>query len=154
MNTAVSVRAARIADAGEIARLATELGYPSTSKEITSRLSALLADSKHFVAVAEKEGSILSGWIAADKRMSLESGERAEIVGLVVSVIERRAGVGRALVGSAERWAGSQGLRSIWVRSNIAREESHLFYRRMGYIHQKTQHTYAKEFLSIGSDAT
>jgi GNAT superfamily N-acetyltransferase len=104
----------------------------------------LLPSPAHFVAVAERSGSLL-GWVAAERRMLLESGERAELVGLVVGAAARRAGVGKALVSAAEQWATAQQLKVISVRSNIARLESHPFYESIGYARKKTQHSYAKE---------
>ena len=77
--------------------------------------------------------------------MLLESGERAEIVGLIVTSSARRSGTGLALVKAAEKWAVEQGMPSISVRSNVARVESHPFYERLGYVRTKTQHAYAKQ---------
>lgn len=137
------IRLATVEDAAEIARLSAELGYPSTPEEVASRLTALLPLATHFVAVAEGADFLL-GWIAAERRLILEYGERAEIVGLVVSEGARRNGVGRALVSAAERWAVSQEVEVISVRSNIARSESHPFYESIGYSLAKTQRYYAK----------
>jgi GNAT superfamily N-acetyltransferase len=137
------LRNARVDDAAEIARLADELGYPATAMEITARLALLLPQTHHHVMVAEADGALL-GWIAVERRLTLESGERIEIVGLVVSTAIKRGGIGRALVTDAERWALGQGFDSITVRSNVARTESHPFYERLGYVRRKTQHAYSK----------
>jgi GNAT superfamily N-acetyltransferase len=142
----VRIRAATIGDASEIAKLSTELGYPSTEDEVAWRLTALAASASHFIGVAERGGAVV-GWIAAERRLLLESGERAEIVGLVVGASARRGGVGRVLVSAAEAWAAAQGLAVMTVRSNVARTESHPFYEAFGYVRQKTQHAYVK---SIG----
>jgi GNAT superfamily N-acetyltransferase len=144
MIAAVHIRAARSADAAEIAALSVELGYPATAQEISSRLSALLALADRFVAVAVGPDSALVGWVAAERRLLLESGERAELVGLVVASAARRTGIGAALVAAAERWAARQGLGSMVVRSNVVRAESHPFYESLGYTRKKTQHTYEK----------
>jgi GNAT superfamily N-acetyltransferase len=144
MVTAIQIRAAQSADAADIAALSVELGYPATAQEISSRLSALLARADHFVEVAVSPDSALVGWVAAERRLLLESGERAELVGLVVAAAARRTGIGAALVAAAERWAARQGLRSIYVRSNVVRAESHPFYESLGYTRKKTQHTYEK----------
>src|SRR5262245_31401516 len=103
-------------DASAIAQLTTELGYPTTSEQATTRLAFLLPRDSHFVAVAEVSSGVV-GWVAAERRLLLESGERAEIVGLVVSARSRRTGVGAALVRAAEDWARSQGLGVLGVRS-------------------------------------
>ena len=138
------VRPARLEDAAEIATLATELGYPSDEGEMKRRIEKLLQSSAYFLAVAEHE-SRLVGWVAAEKRLLLESGERAEIVGLIVTADARRSGTGLALVRAAETWATQQGMQNMFVRSNVTRLESHPFYERLGYVRTKTQHAYAKQ---------
>ncbi|SFS13344.1 N-acetylglutamate synthase, GNAT family [Dyella sp. OK004] len=137
------LREARLDDATEIARLSGELGYPATASEIATRLTALLDDPAHRISVVETAG-VLLGWIAVECRMTLESGERAEIVGLVVGEEARRQGVGRMLIDDAEAWARALGFATLVVRSNVLRDASHAFYRRQGYVHRKTQHVYAK----------
>ena len=137
------MRNARLDAAGEIAQLADELGYPATEQEIAARLTVLLPQPHHHVVVAQGDQELL-GWIAVERRLTLESGERIEIVGLVVSPVARRSGTGQALVADAERWALAQGFDSIVVRSNVARAESHPFYERLGYVRRKTQHLYMK----------
>ena len=137
------IRRAQLDDAAEIARLSGDLGYPATALEMRARLALLLPRAAHFVAVAGRDDA-LHGWVAAERRVLLEYGERAEIVGLVVDARARRTGVGQALVAAAERWAGEQGLGELTVRSNAARVESHPFYERLGFVRRKTQHSYAK----------
>ena len=141
---AIVIRRAVATDAGQVARLTTELGYPSSADDIAARLDELLASRSYFIAVAELD-STLVGWVAAERRMLLESGERVEIVGLIVGREARRAGMGRALVRTAEDWARTAGVEVISVRSNVTRIESHPFYERLGYVRRKTQHAYTKE---------
>lgn len=136
-------RAARASDAGEIARLAGELGYPVDADSMAGRLDALLGSPRQCVRVIDGEGR-LAGWIAAERRLSLEVGERVEITGLVVDGRARRGGVGRALVGAAEAWAAEQGVAVVFVRSNVQRQDSHPFYEGLGYVRQKSQHVYGK----------
>ncbi|HEY5552949.1 MAG TPA: GNAT family N-acetyltransferase, partial [Opitutaceae bacterium] len=147
-NSSVRIRPATVTDADAIARLATELGYPASGAEIRTRLTTLLGSRAHFIAVAEREGEVI-GWVGAEHRTLLESGERAELVGLVVSVGARRSGIGSALVGSAEAWAQGRGLTKMGVRSNIGRAEAHPFYEHLGYARTKTQHAYAKALASV-----
>jgi GNAT superfamily N-acetyltransferase len=149
MVTSPRLRNARLDDAAQIARLASELGYPTTVPEITARLALMLPLSHHHIVVAQGDGELL-GWIAVERRLTLESGERIEIVGLVVSALARRSGVGRALVADAEQWALAQGFDSIAVRSNVARADSHPFYERLGYRRRKTQHVYSKPLGPVG----
>ncbi len=137
------LRLACMDDAAEIARLSAELGYPTNAGEMTPRLHAVLGDPKHHIVVAAVENGLL-GWIALERRIGLEGGERAEIVGLVVDAGARRAGVGAALAQAAEQWARELGYDQLVVRSNVARVESHSFYEKHGYVRRKTSHVYSK----------
>ena len=138
------IRPAKLDDVEQIAPLVAELGYPSSVAEVRERLATLLTSTIDMVYVAVDRASQVVGWIEVATRMTLESGRRAEILGLVVASRARRTGVGLALVSAAERWAARQGMTSIAVRSNVARLESHPFYERAGYARKKTQHVYAK----------
>lgn len=142
--SSMTFRRADIDDGVEVARLATELGYPVETGEMRARLTKLLPDPAHYVAVASGGNGSLRGWIHAELRLSLEGGARAEIMGLVVDSSFRRIGIGRALVGLAESWASDHGLKKITVRSNVVRTGSHAFYEARGYSHEKTQNVYAK----------
>ena len=143
MPDAVTIRPARVDDAADIARLATELGYPSSEDEMRTRIERLLQSDAYFLVVAEREAAMV-GWIAAERRLLLESGERADIVGLIVTEHARRDGTGRSLVRAAEGWARRQGMNRVAVRSSVSRLESHPFYERLGYVRAKTQHAYIK----------
>lgn len=144
----IALRAACTEDAAEVARLAGELGYPLETGAMTARLRALLPLPQHRVTVAQGAPAGLLGWIAVERRLTLESGARIEIVGLVVDASARGIGVGRALVADAEQWALAQGFEAIGVRSNVAREGSHPFYESLEYSRVKTQHMYRKRLVS------
>jgi len=139
----VHIRRAAILDAPQIARLSAQLGYSTSEVEAHSRLSQLLALPTSTVLVADS-GAELSGWGAAEFRVSLETGPRVEITGLVVDASTRRLGIGRLLVEHLERWAADRSCPILLVRSNVARQESHPFYERLGYEQTKTQHSYKK----------
>lgn len=143
MTSAPILRKAGDDDAAEIARLSGELGYSTPVQAMRERLAVLASHPDHCVTVVERGNSLL-GWIAVEHRRTLESGERVEIVGLVVDAGCRGGGVGRLLVQHAEQWARQRGFDTICVRSNVLRDSSHPFYERMGYIRRKTQHFYLK----------
>jgi GNAT superfamily N-acetyltransferase len=104
--------------------------------------------------VAESPGGDVIGWIHAEERQILESPVWCEIMGLVVDAGHRERGAGRALVEAVEAWARERGLRTVKVRSNVTREESHPFYLRLGYARSKTQHVYLKSARGPGSENT
>jgi GNAT superfamily N-acetyltransferase len=142
-NEPTEIRRARPGDAAEMARLSDELGYPMSAEEMERRLAVLLRDQRHLVAVASA-GERLLAWMHVEHRSSLERGDRAELMGLVVDAGARRYGWGRRLVEAAEDWARERGLMSMTVRSNVVRDGSHAFYERLGYARRKTQHVYTK----------
>lgn len=146
-----ALREACIGDAAEIARLAGELGYPASEDAVRARLHSLLPLPRQRTVVAA-QGDGLLGWIAMERRCTLEAGEFVEIVGLVVDAAARGMGIGRALVADAERWARTQGFAAIGVRSNVLREGSHPFYESLGYARVKTQHAYRKALQSASMD--
>lgn len=141
---AFELRAAEPTDAAEISRLSAQLGYPASVEAFEDRLRKLLVSPLHALFVAEAGDGGLAGFIAVERRLIIEYGERAEIAALVVDAHIRRGGVGRALVAEAERWAAGLGLHDLVVRSNAVRVESHPFYEGLGYERTKTQHVYRK----------
>lgn len=140
----MEVRAAHKDDVEAIARLAGELGYPSTAAEVRERLEALTADLQHALLVAVDRNGAVVGWIQLSEERSVVGDPRAEITGLVVDAGFRSAGVGRALVDQGEAWARARGLATIGLRSNIIRERAHQFYLRLGYKVTKSQKVFRK----------
>ena len=145
------IRAAREADAPELARLSAQLGYPSGAAAMRERLARIGARADHAVFVAEpleapagNASAALLGWVHVGGGIWLESGESAEILGLVVGAAARRGGVGRRLVAAAEQWSRAAGLARIVVRSNAVRPEAHAFYPKLEYALAKTQRVYVK----------
>ncbi len=143
ITASTQIRRAQVTDAAEMARLAGELGYPMSSAKMARRLASLLPNERHYVGVVAT-GERLLGWMHVEQRSSLEGGDRAELMGLVVDSTVRRRGVGATLLTMAENWTVAQGISSLTVRSNAARESSHPFYESFGYSRVKTQHVYTK----------
>ena len=52
---------------------------------------------------------------------------------LAVDPGHRRSGVGRALLGAVEAWAGELGCREIEITSRRTRDDAHAFYRALGF---------------------
>lgn len=143
MNAVVTLRAARAEDAAVIARLAAQLGYPASADDISGRLVRISSRARHRVLVAQARDAVI-GWVHVLSDEHLESGEFAEIAGLVVDDASRGTGVGRMLLGAAEAWARGGGFASIRVRSNVIRAEAHAFYEREGFALRKTQKVFEK----------
>jgi GNAT superfamily N-acetyltransferase len=139
----MTIRSVEPRDAAEVARLATQLGYPSTPDQVAQRLEVLAAKSESAVFVAEGEGR-LDGWISIQGRQQVESDPDAIIDGLVVDEAARRKGVGRALIAAAEAWARERRFGSVRIRSNTVRVDARRFYESVGYEVFKTQNAFRK----------
>lgn len=138
-----SIREARPTDALDLARLAVQLGYPTTADQAARRATRILTRSGNRILVAEA-GGVVVGWIHVAESVTLESDPAAEIAGLVVDEAFRGAGVGARLVAEVEAWAAGQGYGRIRVRSNVKRNRARRFYERAGFTVTKRQRNFEK----------
>lgn len=140
----IEIRPARPADAGDVVRLAEQLGYPSDERRVRSLLERLTKDPRHRLWVAEMEGRVL-GWIEAEIVETATSPAEVLITGLVVQEESRGAGIGARLAAAVEDWARLGGQSGVRVRSQVKRAEAHRFYERLGYELVKTQAVFRKD---------
>ena len=141
--TGLRIRRATSGDAERLAELTTELGYPTTPKEVKSRISLLKKGGDCAVFVAESDGRVI-GWIHVGTCYLLEMEPCGEVHGLIVADGKRSLGAGARLLSAAEAWARKHGCESMAVRSNVIRERAHAFYEREGFEHYKTQKAFRK----------
>lgn len=141
----ISVRPARAEDADALAVLSTQLGYPSTREDLLRRLSVIEGRPHHAVFAAEVDG-VIAGWAHVLIDIHLESGEFAEVAGLVVDERLRGKGVGSRLLDAAEAWARERGAVTVRIRSNVIRADAHRFYRNALYSVRKEQKVFEKRF--------
>src|SRR2546428_524463 len=85
----VRIRAPRTADAEQLGLLNRQLGYATETEELVARIDRLSELDGHFVAGAEGDGKVV-GWVQAEHRFSMEAGDKAELVGLIVGAADRR----------------------------------------------------------------
>ena len=142
--TRFHIRNGREQDCSEVARLASQLGYPVSGETMRVRLQNLLASPANVVLVAESDDGELVGWIHGVLSQFLESDRRVEIGGLVVDERYHRRGIGRDLVGRVEAWAVQHGVMHALVRCQTRRAEAHTFYGSLGYSQAKTQIVFRK----------
>lgn len=143
--TSFTVRAATAADAGQLAPLATQLGYPSTAEQVAERLREILEDANHAIFVAEDKNHRIAGYIEIFPFRTIGSDPRIEIASLVVDESCRSQGVGRLLMSHAENWARARNFKEVGLRSNVIRERAHQFYENLGYRVNKTQKSFRKQ---------
>ena len=139
----VSIRTARLSDAGKIADLTQQLGYGADIATIERRLTALLARSDQRVIVADLDGAAV-GWLHAAISEAIEADPYVAIVGLVVDRDHRGRGIGRQLLADAEIWARERQCGVVRLRSSAGRTAAHRFYEHVGYANIKTQFTFVK----------
>lgn len=143
-NYKLMIRHARQSDARRIAELSGQLGYPTTTRQMASRLKRALTDQRAACFVAETSADGVIGWVHVSVTPLLEVDRRAEVNGLVVDEKVRSRGAGACLLRAAERWARKMRCAGMSVRSNVIRERAHGFYLRQGYEHYKTQKAFRK----------
>lgn len=146
MTQPVLVRDARGSDAGALARLCTQLGYPASASVMPGRVARLGDDPNARALVAERDGQVI-GLATIHLRYTMNhEAPIAQLTLLVVDEANRSHGVGRALVDSAEAWAKQRGSRRINVTTALNRGDAHAFYERLSYAH--TGRRYGKDFPS------
>jgi GNAT superfamily N-acetyltransferase len=142
--SATPVRPMESRDAGSVARLSGELGYPAAESDVRERLARLSARPAEALFVAESPPGEVVGWIHISEDATLTDGSTAEVRGLVVDARARGKKIGSLLLERAEGWAAARGYRRVRVRSRTWREDAHRFYRNNGYDLEKTQHVLGK----------
>ena len=127
------LRSAMIADADDVARLLTELGYPCEIDEAAERIDAIAANDRQALVLARNAGAVC-GLIALDFMYYLPLGTTTcRVTALVVTPSAQGMGIGRHLLKEAERRARSGGAARIELTSGAQRTEAHAFYQACGY---------------------
>jgi len=139
-----TIRPAHLNDAGAIADLAGQLGYPTTADQATARLKDALSNSRDAAFVGVRNGAVIA-WIHVHGLHCLLSDPFGDVSGLVVDQCARGSGLGAALLDRAIEWARNHGYRKLRIRTNIIRHDAHRFYERHGCRLTKTQHVYEIE---------
>lgn len=130
--SAISLRPARPTDAAAIAALFTDEGYPAGPSDIATRLEHFSTPQSR-VIMAEHDEAIL-GFIAIHAMPRFEHDDWiVRILALVVDAGARERGVGRALMGEAERIALEMGAAFVELTAGHHRPEARHLYESLGY---------------------
>ncbi|MGZ3688372.1 MAG: GNAT family N-acetyltransferase [Bdellovibrionota bacterium] len=138
------IRAMQLQDLDTAARLASQLGYPSTPGQVRLRFERIIKMADHRILVAERNQTIL-GWIHLARLTTLCTDPRIEVVGLVVDESQRGQGIGARLLKKAETYARETDVKTVRLGSNIKRLEAHRFYEREGFTLTKQSLIFLKE---------
>ncbi len=135
----IRIRNARMEDAPQLSNLSTELGYLVSIRDLLSRLPLLLNSDEHTILIAEDDEGQMLGWVHAALVLRVESRPFAEIGGIVVHSGHRNEGIGGQLIQRTEEWAAKRGMETLRLRSQIARDEAHRFFKNQGFCLMKEQ---------------
>jgi ribosomal protein S18 acetylase RimI-like enzyme len=128
----ITLRSARPTDAVAIAALFTDEGYPAGPSDIVARLERFNSPESR-VVVAEHDEAIL-GFIAVHAMARFEHDDWIlRILALVVDAGARERGVGRALIGEAERIGTELGAAFVELTAGHHRPEARHLYESLGY---------------------
>ena len=128
----IVLRQAREGDATAIAALFTDEGYPAGPSDILTRLDRFDAPESR-VIVAEHDEALL-GFIAVHAMARFEHDDQiVRILALVVDAGARERGVGRALMGEAERFGREVGAAFVELTAGHHRPEARHLYESLGY---------------------
>ena len=138
------IRPAAPADATAIARLLTQLGYPTTTDEARIRLDAI-ADAAPMdrVIVAELDGRVVAVMTLHLVPELHRARPNGRVTALVVDEAVRGRGIGRKMMEEAEQIFRADGAGILELTSNMRRADAHRFYERLGY--RRTSVRFAKE---------
>ena len=129
----VLIRPAAVTDFATIARLVSDLGYPTSPTEMQRRLEAIFADPDYHTLVACDPDHII-GFVGTRSGPLYEAdGRYGQIMALAVAHTHHRRGVGRMLMEAAESQLAERGARELVVTSGNHRAGAHAFYESCGY---------------------
>jgi len=135
-------RPASAEDAGRIAELLEQLGYPASLEAVARRLQSLEASQADHVWVAERDGTVV-GLVAIHVSGSLAyDGDVAKVSAIVVDPAARRQGIGEQLMALAEREARRRGCVLLFLTTAERRKDAQAFYRTIGF--EETGRRFAK----------
>jgi aminoglycoside 6'-N-acetyltransferase I len=139
-----TTRRAELADAGPIAVLSTQLGYPLDEGSALERLRTA-ASMPGGVQVAVAKGGSLLGFASYSIWYGLADGALVcRLAALVVAPAAQRKGTGRALVNAVEAAARLAKCSVIELSSGrgAARKNAHHFYPSLGYDDTSSHHAH------------
>lgn len=127
------IRDAREDDVEALARLMTELGYPSSPESMRGRFARISAHPSYSTLVAERGGEVVGVAGLATGHYYEWDESYVRISAFVVDSGHRRRGVGQTLIEAAESRARSLGARTVFLNSGSHRSGAHRFYEDSGY---------------------
>jgi GNAT superfamily N-acetyltransferase len=137
----IRVHVAKTEDAGEVADLLRQMGYPVSESEVISRIKLYIKPS--YLLLVAKSEEVIVGFIALHIYDVLHlPAPEGRISSFCVDENVRGTGVGTMLLNAAELFFKEKGCYKIVLNSNLKRPETHQYYLNRGY--QYTSKHFAK----------
>ena len=140
----ISIRSILEDDAAVVNALSQQLGYTLPLELTLSNIKAVISYNGHDAFVAVHEDKVI-GWIGVAQAIQIESAPFCEIRGLVVDEKYRNQGIGKLLIEKAKQWGKENGNKTLRLRTNMKRKETHLFYQHIGFKETKEQKVFEME---------
>jgi N-acetylglutamate synthase-like GNAT family acetyltransferase len=142
------MREMMIRDAGEsdieaLANLMTELGYPTSTEDMSRRFEEISADPSYDTLIAERTDEIIGMAGLHIERFYEKNKPCARLMALVVDSEHRGLGVGRTLISAVEVRARQRGAGEVMLTTHKRRADAHRLYRSVGY--EATGYRFYKE---------
>lgn len=133
--TTFHVRPAALADAGIVATLLGQLGYPTTEAEAVGRLERMFIEADAEALVATLDNRVVGLATLQVLRPMHRPRPVGQLTALVVADGARGHGVGRALVHAATDACRARGCERLTVTTHKHRDDAQQFYLRAGFEH-------------------
>jgi GNAT superfamily N-acetyltransferase len=134
-DTPVLIRAYDSEDSSALARLITELGYPTDAHEMAVRMTEIQANPNYKTLIATHQNEVV-GMIGMVKSFFWEqNGFYIRIQALVVKQSYRNQGVGKLLIAACENYAQEIQANAVILNcgNREERKNAHIFYQKMGF---------------------
>jgi GNAT superfamily N-acetyltransferase len=135
MESNIYLRESLPTDLLTLASLCTELGYPTSTEDMTARTAEISLQPNSKTVVAEVNNQIV-GFMGITKCLSWEqNGCFVRIQALVVSEQYRKLGIGKSLIDYAESWAKEMDAKHLVLNcgNRPERDSAHKFYSKIGF---------------------
>lgn len=119
------------------------LGYACSLETIKTQLEKLHKQEEHLLWVFEKEEKVV-GFLQAQEYENVYLGSGLLLHTLVVSPLQQKEGIGKAMMQALENFAKSKNLSFVRLHSGEEREKAHLFYASLAYVCEKKQKKFMK----------
>lgn len=118
----ITIRTVHLTDYENLAELMEELGYPTTTHDLSNRFQLLQAHEDYEALVVVKDDCLI-GFAGLCKAYAFEfTGMYVRLLAFVVGLNHRKQGVGRLLLKACEEWAIRHGATAITLK--VAIEEN------------------------------